>query len=136
MARNRSTPDESTGSDEPYGKPDDDVIRGQFTISSTGGSTGGQSRPEGSTDDASGGSAVHVDDNNPSVDFLEVDENLEPDSKVHCQCGAVEWDSQDASMGAIAADLDGTRHTIDECRDLEELKAERSGKSDAKSDEG
>lgn len=112
MARTRSTPTGSTGDDE------------SFTDSEEPASPSTSSEPETSTGD--GASAVHVDENNANVTRLDVDENAEPDDKVHCNCGAVEWDSQDAAMGAIASDLDGSRHTPDECRDLEEIRAERA----------
>ena len=116
MARTRSTPTGSTGDDE------------SFTDSEEPASPS-TSEPEPSTGDGGNtgeSSAVHVDDNNPSVTVLDVDEDAEPDDKVHCNCGAVEWDSQDAAMGAIAADMDGSRHTPDKCRDLEEIRAERA----------
>lgn len=98
MARNRSSePAESTGADYPEDG-------GEVTETS----------------------AVHVDDNNANVTTVGVETDAEPDGKVRCKCGAVEWDSQDASMGAIAADLDGDRHTPDECRNLDEIRAERA----------
>ena len=97
MARTRSTPAESTGDDESF-----------------------------TTSEHSAVEAVHVDDNNANVTVLDVGDDAERDDKVRCNCGKVEWDSQDAAMGAIAADMDGSRHTPDECRDLEEIRAERA----------
>ncbi len=115
MARNRTEPAGSTGADlndDTFNRSDDETS---------------EAAPSTSTDDGEG--AVYVQDNNPSVDFLDEGTTGEPDEKVRCNCGAVEWDSQDAGLNPVAADLDGTRHTVDECRSLEDIMAERRGES-------
>lgn len=123
MARRTSDPASST---------DADFDSTDSTSETSEAAPSDNDNPTSADQDASTG-AEFIEDNNASVDRIaDVTPDLEPDDRVRCQCGAVEWGSQDAGLNPVSADRPGddgesVRHTVDECRPMSEILAERSG---------